>query len=99
MDPREEGELGFRRRKAEIQGEEGLSSRGKRSWDPGTRVLAPGVGAQRHTREQGQQRTPADPHWVSKLTAHLCHRRHSYRTGQDIANCGTCRDCACIIYR
>ncbi|KAM6076418.1 uncharacterized protein VSU04_003969 [Chlamydotis macqueenii] len=24
--------------------------------------------------------------------------RHSYRTGQDIANCGTCRDCACIIY-
>lgn len=25
--------------------------------------------------------------------------RHSYRTGQDIANCGTCRDCACIIYR
>ncbi|XP_078410835.1 INSYN2B protein-like isoform X2 [Cetorhinus maximus] len=22
----------------------------------------------------------------------------SYRTGQDIANCGTCRDCACIIY-
>ncbi|XP_012723464.2 mucin-5AC isoform X1 [Fundulus heteroclitus] len=25
--------------------------------------------------------------------------RHSYRTGQDIENCGTCRDCACIIYR
>ncbi|KYO19738.1 protein FAM196B-like [Alligator mississippiensis] len=25
--------------------------------------------------------------------------RRSYRTGQDIANCGTCRDCACIIYR
>nr|XP_025974742.1 protein FAM196B-like [Dromaius novaehollandiae] len=25
-------------------------------------------------------------------------RRRSYRTGQDIANCGTCRDCACIIY-
>ncbi|XP_054908486.1 uncharacterized protein LOC129374222 isoform X1 [Poeciliopsis prolifica] len=24
--------------------------------------------------------------------------RHSYRTGQDIENCGTCRDCACIIY-
>ncbi|XP_064360043.1 basic proline-rich protein-like [Dromaius novaehollandiae] len=24
--------------------------------------------------------------------------RRSYRTGQDIANCGTCRDCACIIY-
>ncbi|XP_067836715.1 INSYN2B protein-like [Heptranchias perlo] len=24
--------------------------------------------------------------------------RQSYRTGQDIANCGTCRDCACIIY-
>ncbi|XP_047425636.1 mucin-5AC isoform X2 [Mugil cephalus] len=24
---------------------------------------------------------------------------HSYRTGQDIENCGTCRDCACIIYR
>ncbi|XP_074848225.1 uncharacterized protein LOC142012268 [Carettochelys insculpta] len=24
--------------------------------------------------------------------------RYSYRTGQDIANCGTCRDCACIIY-
>ncbi|XP_043919984.1 uncharacterized protein LOC122795739 [Protopterus annectens] len=24
--------------------------------------------------------------------------RHSYRTGQDIANCGTCQDCACIIY-
>ncbi|KAM6429056.1 uncharacterized protein O9250_001413 [Rhynochetos jubatus] len=24
--------------------------------------------------------------------------RHLYRTGQDIANCGTCRDCACIIY-
>nr|XP_055054073.1 mucin-2 isoform X2 [Misgurnus anguillicaudatus] len=23
---------------------------------------------------------------------------HSYRTGQDIENCGTCRDCACIIY-
>ncbi|XP_067884813.1 INSYN2B protein-like isoform X2 [Heterodontus francisci] len=22
----------------------------------------------------------------------------SYHTGQDIANCGTCRDCACIIY-
>lgn len=29
----------------------------------------------------------------------LSHRRHSYRTGQDIENCGTCRDCACIIYR
>ncbi|KAJ0012996.1 hypothetical protein NQD34_017330 [Periophthalmus magnuspinnatus] len=25
--------------------------------------------------------------------------RHLYRTGQDIENCGTCRDCACIIYR
>ncbi|XP_069779603.1 INSYN2B protein-like isoform X2 [Narcine bancroftii] len=25
--------------------------------------------------------------------------RQSYHTGQDIANCGTCRDCACIIYR
>lgn len=38
--------------------------------------------------------------WVSGLTALvLCRRRHSYRTGQDIANCGTCRDCACIIYR
>ncbi|XP_028318592.1 mucin-5AC isoform X2 [Gouania willdenowi] len=24
---------------------------------------------------------------------------HLYRTGQDIENCGTCRDCACIIYR
>ncbi|XP_072898210.1 uncharacterized protein [Hemitrygon akajei] len=24
--------------------------------------------------------------------------RQSYHTGQDIANCGTCRDCACIIY-
>lgn len=37
---------------------------------------------------------------VSRLTALLlCRRRHSYRTGQDIANCGTCRDCACIIYR
>ncbi|XP_060917361.1 mucin-2 isoform X2 [Labrus mixtus] len=24
--------------------------------------------------------------------------RHLYRTGQDIENCGTCRDCACIIY-
>ncbi|XP_041666934.1 mucin-2 isoform X1 [Cheilinus undulatus] len=24
--------------------------------------------------------------------------RHTYRTGQDIENCGTCRDCACIIY-
>ncbi|XP_062992116.1 inhibitory synaptic factor 2A-like [Elgaria multicarinata webbii] len=24
--------------------------------------------------------------------------RQSYRTGQDTANCGTCRDCACIIY-
>ncbi|XP_058473877.1 mucin-2 isoform X1 [Solea solea] len=24
--------------------------------------------------------------------------RNSYRTGQDIENCGTCRDCACIIY-
>ncbi|XP_069488464.1 uncharacterized protein [Ambystoma mexicanum] len=24
--------------------------------------------------------------------------RRSYRTGQDIENCGTCRDCACIIY-
>ncbi|KAM8872453.1 uncharacterized protein ACB058_004419 isoform 1-T2 [Synchiropus picturatus] len=24
--------------------------------------------------------------------------RHSYRAGQDIENCGTCRDCACIIY-
>ncbi|XP_072310761.1 uncharacterized protein [Eucyclogobius newberryi] len=23
---------------------------------------------------------------------------HLYRTGQDIENCGTCRDCACIIY-
>ncbi|XP_033981573.1 mucin-2 isoform X2 [Trematomus bernacchii] len=23
---------------------------------------------------------------------------HSYHTGQDIENCGTCRDCACIIY-
>ncbi|XP_076014521.1 uncharacterized protein LOC143007035 isoform X2 [Genypterus blacodes] len=23
---------------------------------------------------------------------------NSYRTGQDIENCGTCRDCACIIY-
>lgn len=29
----------------------------------------------------------------------LFNRRHSYRTGQDIENCGTCRDCACIIYR
>lgn len=29
----------------------------------------------------------------------LLNRRHSYRTGQDIENCGTCRDCACIIYR
>lgn len=42
----------------------------------------------------------ADRGQVSRLTALLlCHRRHSYRTGQDIANCGTCRDCACIIYR
>nr|XP_060632228.1 INSYN2B protein-like [Anolis sagrei ordinatus] len=24
--------------------------------------------------------------------------RCSYRTGQDVANCGTCRDCACVIY-
>uniref|UniRef100_A0A4W3GW30 Protein FAM196B n=1 Tax=Callorhinchus milii TaxID=7868 RepID=A0A4W3GW30_CALMI len=24
--------------------------------------------------------------------------RQSYRTGQDITNCGTCRDCVCIIY-
>ncbi|XP_078262222.1 INSYN2B protein-like [Rhinoraja longicauda] len=24
--------------------------------------------------------------------------RQSYHTGQDIVNCGTCRDCACIIY-
>ncbi|XP_028600484.2 uncharacterized protein LOC114604513 [Podarcis muralis] len=24
--------------------------------------------------------------------------RQSYRTGQDTTNCGTCRDCACIIY-
>lgn len=29
----------------------------------------------------------------------LFNRRHTYRTGQDIENCGTCRDCACIIYR
>ncbi|XP_062839739.1 uncharacterized protein LOC103281528 isoform X3 [Anolis carolinensis] len=24
--------------------------------------------------------------------------RCSYQTGQDVANCGTCRDCACVIY-
>ncbi|TNN76593.1 Protein FAM196A [Liparis tanakae] len=36
----------------------------------------------------------------SHLGAGVCRsRRHSYRTGQDIENCGTCRDCACIIYR
>ncbi|KAJ1211820.1 hypothetical protein NDU88_007168 [Pleurodeles waltl] len=35
----------------------------------------------------------------TNLRAHLCYRRRSYRTGQDIENCGTCRDCACIIYR
>ncbi|XP_057880321.1 uncharacterized protein LOC131083548 [Melospiza georgiana] len=75
----------------EIQGEEGLNPKEKRSWAAGSRVLAAGVG-------QGQQRTRADPEQVPRLTAHLCHRRHSYRTGQDIANCGTCRDCACIIY-
>lgn len=42
MDPREEEELGFRRRKAEIQGKEGLNPREKRSWDPVRRVPAPG---------------------------------------------------------
>lgn len=44
MDPREEEELRFRR-KAEIQGEEGLNPREKRSWEPGRRILAAGVGA------------------------------------------------------
>lgn len=33
------------------------------------------------------------------MSLFFCFRRHSYRTGQDIENCGTCRDCACIIYR
>lgn len=94
MDPREEEELGSRRRRAEMQGEEGLKPReiqGGDSW-----LLAAGVGAQ---RDKGQQGTWADSDRVSNLMAHLCHRRHSYRTGQDITNCGTCRDCACIIYR
>lgn len=45
-----------------------------------------------HTRTM----SPFYPWYVISV---LFNRRHSYRTGQDIENCGTCRDCACIIYR
>lgn len=71
-----------------------------------------GAGEERGSREQRGPHRPVYVLWgsrgpgggtggrVSRLTALLlCCRRHSYRTGQDIANCGTCRDCACIIYR
>lgn len=55
-------------------------------------------GQVRGTRAAGEAQAAQGQ--VSRLTALvLCRRRHSYRTGQDIANCGTCRDCACIIYR
>lgn len=38
-------------------------------------------------------------HWSSRISFHLSLHRLSYRTGQDTANCDTCRNSACIIYR
>lgn len=71
MDPREEEELGSRRRRAEMQGEEGLKPReiqGGDSW-----LLAAGVGAQRHrgtrgSRGHGQTRTGSPTSWLISVT-------------------------------
>lgn len=38
-------------------------------------------------------------HRRSHISFHLSVHRLSYRTGQDTANCDTCRNSACIIYR
>lgn len=76
-------ELGSGRREELRSRRRGAGIREERSWDQGC-----------------QSRLLAAAGQLSRLTAPLlCCRRHSYRTGQDIANCGTCRDCACIIYR
>ncbi|KAM6346089.1 uncharacterized protein O3Q21_000011 [Podargus strigoides] len=81
--------------------EDARTSQGKGPWGPGAQGdLQSQLQSLEGVLETSQQTIRVLLDVIQDLEKKEAQRdgRHSYRTGQDIANCGTCRDCACIIY-
>lgn len=68
----------------------------REQWDHGSSLLHLTAGTKQNCLKMNGA---TSCHWWSHLSSHLSLLRLTYRTGQDTANCDTCRNSACIIYR